>query len=75
MLCYLSTTEAGSQAESIAVAALPVLDRRACVLRTTPANSTSTVISHPVLDVHADPAASTTNTQTTYVATFQASLG
>ena len=47
--------------ESIAVAALPVPHRPACVQQTSPANSTSAVISHPAADASAYPAATTTN--------------
>jgi len=65
---HLSTTEAGSQVESIAIAALPILDRHACVQQSTPANSTSAAISHPPLDASAPPAASTANTLTIYIA-------
>jgi len=57
-----------TEAESIAVAVLPVLDRHACVRQTTPANLMSTAISHPALDVTAALAAFTATIQTIYLA-------
>ena len=55
--------------ESIAVAALPVPHRPACVQQTSPANSTSAVISHPAADASAYPAGTTTNNLFIYTST------